>query len=91
MSHLFLLWCCTGGFIVISHPLGRKWLEGLHQENPVQVPHLLPDQARLEALTADLPLRLHSYVDEDDLYIATLQVGSCTSCCVCIMFMDFCA
>ena len=38
------------------------------------VPHLLPDQAQLEALIADLPLRIHSYLEEDQLYIATLQV-----------------
>lgn len=38
------------------------------------VPHLLPDQAQLEALVADLPLRIHSYLEEDQLYIATLQV-----------------
>lgn len=84
MSHHLLFWFCTGGYIVISHPLGRQWLEGLHKEDPVQVPHLLPDQARLEALTADLPLRLHSYVDEADLYIATLQVGRRHICYVCV-------
>ena len=39
------------------------------------VPHLLPDQAQLQALISDLPLRLHSFVDEAQLYIATLQVG----------------
>lgn len=38
------------------------------------VPHLLPDQAQLEALISDLPLRLHSYVEEEQLYVATLQV-----------------
>ena len=71
--------CCTGGYIVISHPLGRKWLnEGLHVENPETVPHLLPDQAQLEGLISDLPLRLYSYVDEEQLYIATLQV--CPHC-----------
>ena len=31
------------------------------------VPHLLPDQAQLEALIADLPLRIHSYLEEDQL------------------------
>ena len=66
---------CTGGYIVISHPLGRRWLnETLHSKDPVMVPHLLPDQAQLEALVADLPLRIHSYLEEDQLYIATLQV-----------------
>ncbi len=39
------------------------------------VPHLLPDEAQLEALISDLPLQLLSYVDEPQLYIATLQVS----------------
>lgn len=70
-----LLLLKPGGFIVISHPLGRKWLnESLHAKNPTMVPHLLPDQAQLQALIADLPLRLHSFVDEAQLYIATLQL-----------------
>ncbi|KAL0039683.1 hypothetical protein WJX77_005068 [Trebouxia sp. C0004] len=64
-----------GGYIVISHPLGRRWLnETLHFKDPVMVPHLLPDQAQLVALIADLPLQIHSYLEEDQLYIATLQV-----------------
>ena len=66
---------CSGGYIVISHPLGRRWLnETMHSKDPVMVPHLLPDQAQLEALIADLPLQIHSYLEEDQLYIATLQV-----------------
>ena len=68
--------CPTGGSIVISHPLGRKWLnETLHDNNPDIVPHPLPDQAQLETLIADLPLSLISFVDELELYIATLQVS----------------
>lgn len=71
----------TGGFIIISHPLGRKWLnEVMHVKDPVAVPHLLPDQAQLEALISDLPLSLHSYVDEEQLYIATLQVSTLSLC-----------
>ena len=66
----------AGGHIIISHPLGRKWLnEQLHEKYPETVPHPLPDQAQLEALTADLPLRLVQYVDEPQLYVATLQVS----------------
>ena len=62
--------------MVVSHPLGRQWLnETLHDSNPDIVPHPLPDQAQLEALIHDLPLRLTSIVDEPELYIATLQVS----------------
>ena len=45
----------------------------MHSKDPV-MPHLLRDQAQLESLIADLPLRIHSYLEEDQLYIATLQV-----------------
>ncbi len=48
----------------------------MHSKDPVMVPHLLPDQAQLEAFIADLPLQIHSYLEEDQLYIATLQVRS---------------
>ena len=91
MTYLF---CdSTGGYIVISHPLGRKWLEEyMHKKDPVMVPHLLPDQAQIEALISDLPLRLHTYVDEEHLYIATLQVCrlhiSCITCHVLSEFMS---
>ncbi len=88
---------CTGGYIVMSHPLGRRWLnETLHSKDPVMVPHLLPDQAQLEALIADLPLQIHSYLEEDQLYIATLQVNiqswcgithSCWGMPFCLMFL----
>lgn len=89
---LTYLFCgCTGGYIVISHPLGRKWLEEyMHKKDPVMVPHLLPDQAQLEALISDLPLRLHSYVDEEHLYIATLQVKRLRICCMCMHHLVCC-
>jgi hypothetical protein len=33
-------------------------------------------RAGLEQLVADLPLRLQSFTDKDDFYLALLQVGS---------------
>ena len=73
------MYLCPGGYIIISHPLGRKWLnETLHEQDPEMVPHPLPDQAQLEDLIFDLPLHLVKYVDEQQLYIATLQVSLLT-------------
>ncbi|KAK9816431.1 hypothetical protein WJX72_000132 [[Myrmecia] bisecta] len=66
-----------GGHIVLSHPLGRQWLAGLHRDAPRLVPHDLPDQAALQQLVADLPLEVRSVRDEPDLYIAVLQVPKC--------------
>lgn len=62
--------------MVLSHPLGRQWLNRqLHEKNPEMVPHPLPDQAQLQDLIADLPLRIVEYVDEDKLYMVLLQVS----------------
>lgn len=64
----------SGGHIVISHPLGHGYHERLRAGEPRMVPHALPDQAGLAALTRDLPLRLRTLRDEPHLYLALLQV-----------------
>lgn len=38
------------------------------------VPHPLPGRAELETLTADLPLQLLHFQDDQDFYLALLQV-----------------
>jgi hypothetical protein len=38
------------------------------------VPHELPDEGKLRALVADLPVKVASFVDEDDFYLAALQI-----------------
>lgn len=60
--------------IVISHPLGREWLDRLHIESPETVPHVLPDQPTLERMIVDLPLSIVSFVDEADFYMVVLQI-----------------
>ena len=59
--------------MIISHPLGKTWHEGLKAEDYQMVPHSLPDEATLEQLVRDLPLRIRSFVDNKDLYMALLQ------------------
>ncbi|KAJ1625900.1 hypothetical protein T492DRAFT_1036553 [Pavlovales sp. CCMP2436] len=54
-----------GGRVVISHPLGRAFVERLRAEDPSVVPHALPaDAAELGALAEGLPLRLMQLSDE---------------------------
>lgn len=64
-----------GGYILISHPMGRAWHTQLHKDDPEIVPHELPDRAALQQLVAGLPLQLVEYRDEKELYAAVLQVG----------------
>ena len=67
---------CAGGHILISHPLGKAWHEELRAASPEEVPLHLPDEATLQHLCRDLPLRLRRLVDEQDLYMALLQVST---------------
>lgn len=62
------------GHVVLSHAMGRAWHTSLHEQDPVMVPHKLPDRQALEKLVWDLPLEVVDFVDEPDLYVATLQV-----------------
>lgn len=63
-----------GGYVLISHPMGRAWHKELHQAEPVMVPHELPDYEQLQALIKDLPMQLVEFRDEQLLYAAVLQV-----------------
>lgn len=56
------------GRVIISHPLGRRFVEMLHQREPHIVPNLLPDRSQLLDLFASSGLRLTTYLDEDDFY-----------------------
>lgn len=63
-----------GGYILISHPMGRAWHTQLHKDAPDMVPHELPDKNKLQELIRGLPLQLVTYRDDPDLYAAVLQV-----------------
>lgn len=63
-----------GGWIVISHPLGRTWLEEYSRSNPSIVPHRLPEKQELEKLIYDLPLKTIYYRDSFSNYIAKMKV-----------------
>lgn len=76
--HEALLRACfmlrPGSHIVVSHPLGRLWHEAYRAANQAIVPHLLPAREQLLHMTADLPLSLVEFTDQDNLYIALLRV-----------------
>lgn len=70
-----------GGYILISHPMGRAWHRQLHESDPGVVPHELPDQHKLKELTRGLPLQVVSCRDDPELYAAVLQVCVLCVCC----------
>lgn len=63
-----------GSRVVLSHPLGRRFVEDLRSSDPAIVPHPLPTRPSLEALLRDLPLHIESFVDDASFYLAVLAV-----------------
>jgi riboflavin kinase len=61
------------GRIIISHPLGARFVAGLHKNEPELVPHLLPDKAQLLAWAQCYNLTLERFDDEPLLYLAVLR------------------
>lgn len=61
------------GTVVISHPLGAKFVQGLHENEPHIVPHLLPTETTLTAWAQEMGARVPQYTNTDLCYIATLQ------------------
>src|SRR5262249_51727136 len=63
----------SSGAIVISHPMGAKFVAALNKGEPEIVPHLLPDTKTLDKLIESLPLKIEQYRDEEDLYLGVLR------------------
>ena len=62
-----------GGGVVLSHPLGAGFVEGLHASDPSVVPRPLPDAPALtELLRGAPPLRLRAFESAPQLYLASL-------------------
>jgi len=57
-----------GGRLVISHPMGSAFVRHLHQEDPLMVPHLLPDEQEARSLLQAAGLELVNFTDEPLLY-----------------------
>jgi ubiquinone/menaquinone biosynthesis C-methylase UbiE len=62
-----------GGRIVISHPMGNRFVIQLKTQDPRLVLHALPKKAELEGWCAAMGLALEHFQDEPDLYIGILK------------------
>jgi ubiquinone/menaquinone biosynthesis C-methylase UbiE len=63
----------SGGSIIISHPLGKRFVKALHDSDPEIVPHFLPDQTKLQIWASELSMYLSTFIDEEDFYLAQLS------------------
>jgi len=61
------------GIIVISHPLGKKFVKQLHESDPLIVPHFLPEKDQLVKWEKEYDLALTEFTDEIDFYLAILS------------------
>jgi riboflavin kinase len=61
------------GKIVVSHPLGARFVAQLRAKEPHIVPHLLPRQEELEQWATLLEMSLSRFEDSQDFYIAILE------------------
>ncbi len=62
----------SGGSIVISHPLGKRFVKALHDSDPEIVPHFLPEKDQLTEWAKELGMELVEFIDEPDFYLARL-------------------
>lgn len=62
----------AGGCIIISHPLGKRFVKALHDSDPEIVPFLLPEKDQLLQWADVLGMKLTEFIDEPDFYLAKL-------------------
>ncbi|ODN42615.1 hypothetical protein BGC07_06340 [Piscirickettsia litoralis] len=64
----------ASGKIIISHPLGGHFVKELHQQDPVTVPHTLPDTLKqAQQLVQNLPLEVTQFINKSQLYVLVYQ------------------
>ncbi len=64
-----------GGKIVLSHPLGKIFVEKLHLHDAQLVPHCLPAAAILKNWASAFKLKLDMFQDDQDFYLAILSAA----------------
>lgn len=64
----------AGGCIVISQPVGRGFVEHLHEYEPQLVPHHMPTGDELNAWCTEFNLHRREFRDEGKLYLAVLTL-----------------
>lgn len=60
------------GKIVISHPLGNKFVDSLHRNDSHIVPHLLPDYELVASWRDKLGFEVEHFEDRGDFYLVIL-------------------
>ncbi|HEY9871532.1 MAG TPA: class I SAM-dependent methyltransferase [Candidatus Obscuribacterales bacterium] len=65
----------SDGRLLISHPMGARFVAQLRAAEPEIVPHCLPGRQALLEWATGLGLILDAFVEEADLYIAVLRRG----------------
>lgn len=63
------------GCIVISQPVGRGFVEQLHEYEPQLVPHHMPTDKELDAWCAEFNLQRRQFRDEGKFYLAVLTLA----------------
>ncbi|HDZ91407.1 MAG TPA: class I SAM-dependent methyltransferase [Deltaproteobacteria bacterium] len=63
----------TGGRVVVSHPMGREFIDFLQKKVPFPLDDFPDSAAVAEELFAPYGFRVSNFVDEDKLYILTLE------------------
>jgi riboflavin kinase len=62
-----------GGRIIISHPMGASFAEGLRANDPKMIPHSLPSETSIAELIRGLPLRVQYFSDQELLYLCIVE------------------
>jgi ubiquinone/menaquinone biosynthesis C-methylase UbiE len=62
----------TGGHLVISHPLGKSFIEVIKQKTPFPLDDF-PDRAEAETLLRAFGFSVKSFIDEPKLYILVAE------------------
>lgn len=64
-----------GGMVILSHPLGNTFLQGLQEREPELVLSLLPHESKLLEWSARIKLNLVAIRDIDYFYMAVLKTA----------------
>lgn len=62
----------VGGQVILSHPLGARFVDALRKSDPDIVPHRLPDGKVLDDWSKDMDFGVASCVDQEDFYYVAL-------------------
>jgi ubiquinone/menaquinone biosynthesis C-methylase UbiE len=64
------------GRIIISHPLGSKFVSFLNQREPHIVPNLLPEYEDIKYLSKSVGLEIKTFISEEEFYFCQLSIPS---------------